>query len=109
MPRSLSPARSALSKNVCHPCIPYSSRAASSKAPSRSSPPSRPTALRFAAESYVHGWRAEKSDAPRQCTIDVDFRFDGSQAACSAHTEVHARSERLDDTHVLVHLNCDIW
>lgn len=70
---------------------------------------SGPSELRFTAESYIRGWRADKSDEPRQCSIAVDFRFDGSQAACGRRTEVHARTERLDDTHVLVHLNCDIW
>lgn len=65
--------------------------------------------LRFAAESYVRGWRAEKSDTPRQCSLSVDFHFDGSQGACNARTEVHARAEHVDDTHILVHLSCDIW
>lgn len=70
---------------------------------------SGPSALRFAADSYVHGWRAEKSDATRQCTVQVEFQFDGSQGVCNTHTEVRARPEHIDDTHVLVHLNCDLW
>ncbi len=70
---------------------------------------SGPAPLRFAAESYIHGWRAEKSDTPRQCTVSVDFHFDGSQGACNPRVEVHARAEHIDDTHVLVRLSCDIW
>ena len=68
-----------------------------------------PSALRFESEAYVRGWRAEPSEEPRQCTITLEYRFDGSQGVCGPHRQVQVRAERQDDTHVLMRLSCGGW
>ena len=68
-----------------------------------------PQALRFESESYVRGWRAEPSSDIRQCTVTLDFRFEGAPNTCSTHNEIHIRAERLDDNHVLMHMSCGSW
>lgn len=68
-----------------------------------------PQALRFESESYVRGWRAEPSSDIRQCTVTLDYRFEGAPNTCSTHNEIHIRAERLDDNHVLMHMSCGGW
>ncbi len=70
---------------------------------------SGPQALQFEARAYLNGWRAQPASAPRQCVVQIVFRFDGSQGVCSAHTQVAVRPERLDETRVLLHLSCDVF
>ncbi len=70
---------------------------------------SGPQTLQFEARAYVQGWRADADSGQRQCAIVLDYRFDGSQGVCSKNTQVSVRPERLDDTHVWMHLSCDTW
>ncbi|MEO7028483.1 MAG: energy transducer TonB [Acidobacteriaceae bacterium] len=70
---------------------------------------SGPPALQFEARAYLNGWRAQPASAPRQCIIQIIYQFDGSQGVCSTHTQVAVRPERLDETHVLLHLSCDVF
>ncbi|HEY4356095.1 MAG TPA: hypothetical protein VGN16_10140 [Acidobacteriaceae bacterium] len=68
---------------------------------------SGPPALKFDSEAFVHGWRAQASDGPRFCVISLYYRFDGSQRRCNGHDDVTIREERVDETHVTLHLSCD--
>ncbi len=68
-----------------------------------------PSVLRFESESYIRGWRAEARSDVRQCAITLEYRFEGAPNACNSHNTVHVRAERLDDTHVLMHLGCGGW
>ena len=70
---------------------------------------SGPAALRFESEAYIRGWRAEKSEELRACVISIQYVADSSRGLCSKQNEVHLRAERLDETHVLVHLSCEMF
>jgi hypothetical protein len=67
---------------------------------------SGPQALRFEAQAYLNGWRAEPSSTPRQCVIHLKYTFDGSQA-CARRRNISVQAERVNETDVILHLGCD--
>ena len=68
---------------------------------------SGPSDLRFEAEAYVRGWHVEKSSEFKECTITLDFRFDGAQGACPRRDILRVRPERVDAQHVILQILCD--
>jgi hypothetical protein len=62
--------------------------------------------LRFDAEAYVRGWKAEASGERQECVITVEYRL-LPDTGCSMSSNIELKAEHVSDTHVVLTRDCD--